>query len=375
MKIVLYLLGSIVTILTVIILIRQWQFRRNLKKQSAKFPVFTSPRPGLIYFSKQLPFQPDEMQIIYVEKDFSPVINAAFQEHYKEISEMISQKGYRLFYAPAISSKIQDTEYLKYNFPGIQPDKIKTANFQELNLLQYLLPESEVSCGFLRLKLDGETKYGFSKFEFDEQLPLISQVETYLGKVGEDPIFFSLGRPDSEDDVADFNFWQKSRELMDDVKAKISELRMLGVEEMLIRNLVEIQHQLSTVKISNDNRIFLPEFQKEIKMAPLPKAVFLLFLQHPEGILFKNLPDYRAELLSIYNKLAHTDDREITEKSIVDVTDPSSNSINEKCSRIREAFLREMNDEIARHYYVTGNRGEVKKIELNRDLVAWEEEK
>jgi len=365
----------VIFILTIIILIRELQFRLNLKKQSAKFPTFSNPRQGLIYFSKQLLFQPDEMQIIYVEKDFSPAINAAFQEHYQEISKMISEKGYRLFYAPTINSKILNPEYLKYNFPGIQPDKIETANFQELNLLQYLLPESEIKCGFIRLKLDGETKYGFSYFEFDEQLPLIPQVETYLGKVGKDPIFFSLGRPDSEDDVADFNFWQKSRELMDDVKAKISELRMMGVEEMLIRNLVEVQHQLSTLKIDNENRIFLPEFEKEIRMAPLPKAVFFLFLRHPEGILFKNLPDYRTELLSIYDKLAHTDDREIIEKSIIDVTDPSSNSINEKCSRIREAFLREMNDEIARNYYVTGNRGEVKKIELNRDLVVWEGER
>jgi len=91
--------------------------------------------------------------------------------------------------------------------------------------------------------------------------------------------------------------------------------------------------------------------------------------------LFKNLPDYRDELLSIYNKLANSDDRFKVEKSITDLTDPSSNSINEKCSRIREAFLREINDEIACQYYVTGNRGEVKKIELNRDLVVWEGEK
>lgn len=365
----------VIFLLTIIILIREWLFRRNLKKQSAKFPVFISPRPELIYFRKQLPFQPDEKQIVYVEKDFSPKINDEFKEHYQEISEMISQKGYRLFYSPKMSSKILDPEYLGYNFPGVLPEKIETIHIQELNLLQYLLPESEIRCGFIRLKLDGEAKYGFSKFEFDEQLPLIPQVETYLSKIGEDPIFFSLGRPDSEDDVADFNFGQKSRELMDDVIAKISELRMMGVEEMLIRNLVEVQYQLSTLEIDNENRIFLPEFEKEIKMAPLPKAVFFLFLRHPEGIFFKNLPDYRTELLSIYDKLTHTDDREIAEKSIIDVTDPSSNSINEKCSRIREAFLREVNDEIARNYYVTGNRGEVKKIELNRDLVVWVGEK
>jgi hypothetical protein len=38
----------------------------------------------------------------------------------------------------------------------------------------------------------------------------------------------------------------------------------------------------------------------EIKMEPLTKAVYLLFLNHPEGILFKHLPDYRQELANIY---------------------------------------------------------------------------
>ena len=33
------------------------------------------------------------------------------------------------------------------------------------------------------------------------------------------------------------------------------------------------------------------------------KAVYLLFLNHPEGILFKHLPDYREELTEIYVKL------------------------------------------------------------------------
>ena len=41
----------------------------------------------------------------------------------------------------------------------------------------------------------------------------------------------------------------------------------------------------------------------EIKMEPLVKSVYLLFLKHPEGIMFKCLPEYREELAQIYNRI------------------------------------------------------------------------
>ena len=59
-------------------------------------------------------------------------------------------------------------------------------------------------------------------------------------------------------------------------------------------------------------------------------------------------------------------------QSIEDVTNPLLNSINEKCARIRGAFVGQFDDHLARHYYIDGLRGEAKKIALPRDLVVWE---
>ena len=59
-------------------------------------------------------------------------------------------------------------------------------------------------------------------------------------------------------------------------------------------------------------------------------------------------------------------------QSIVDVTNPMQNSINEKCARIRAAFVGQFDDYMARHYYIDGRRGEAKKIILPRDLVVLE---
>ena len=48
------------------------------------------------------------------------------------------------------------------------------------------------------------------------------------------------------------------------------------------------------------------------------------------------------------------------------------NSINEKCARIRAAFVGQFDDYMAKSYYVDGHRGEAKKIALPRNMVIWE---
>ncbi len=51
---------------------------------------------------------------------------------------------------------------------------------------------------------------------------------------------------------------------------------------------------------------------------------------------------------------------------------PMDKSINEKCARIRGAFVSQFDDHLSRYYYIDGLRGEAKKIALPRDLVVWE---
>lgn len=110
----------------------------------------------------------------------------------------------------------------------------------------------------------------------------------------------------------------------------------------------------------------------EIKLRPLPKAVYLLFLRHHEGILFKSLPDYRDELVGIYQELRGGELSDREERSVLDVTSPLSNSINEKCARIREAFLDKFDQHLARYYYVDGRKGEPKRIALPNNLIEWQ---
>ena len=127
---------------------------------------------------------------------------------------------------------------------------------------------------------------------------------------------------------------------------------------------------IKKIVITKDYRILIGD--KEIKMEPIVKAVYLLFLKHPEGLAFKTLPDYRKELTSIYAGLKPLGLNDRVIQSIEDVTNPLLNSINEKCSRIKAVFANELDEPMLTNYIIMGKSGEVKKITLPRDLVIWE---
>ena len=161
--------------------------------------------------------------------------------------------------------------------------------------------------------------------------------------------------------------------LLGEMKDMVRKLRHYGVDNAAIEAVLHEEEALSALYVTKDHRIFLGDNRVEIHMEPLVKAVYLLFLNHPEGIVFKNLPDYRGELTKIYSEVRPWGLSERALQSIEDVTNPLLNSINEKCARIRRAFVAQFDDHLARHYYIDGLRGEAKRISLPRDLVVWEQ--
>ena len=145
-------------------------------------------------------------------------------------------------------------------------------------------------------------------------------------------------------------------------------IKRLGFHEEKLKN----QIKLSGLTITREYAIMLADYNKEVKMEPIVKAVYLLYLNHPEGIAFKCLPDFRKELADIYQKIKPLGLTERAIRSIEDVTNPLLNSINEKCSRIRAIFQAEVDASLLDQYIITGKSGEAKKISLSRDLVVWE---
>ena len=117
-----------------------------------------------------------------------------------------------------------------------------------------------------------------------------------------------------------------------------------------------VRGHLSRLVITSDYRFLLPDIGNvEVDLQPVHKAVYLLFLNHPEGIEFKHLSEYKDELRQWYRKTSKMMDLEKIEESVDHLTNPLDNAINEKCSRIKRAFLDVMDEYSASYYIISGH--------------------
>jgi len=171
----------------------------------------------------------------------------------------------------------------------------------------------------------------------------------------------------------------KEHDLISQIKSDIQNLKNLGFYEILLKEIGGILFENKTTKlfqpsglvIDEDFRIFLSDFNNmEIVMTPLPKSLFILFLRHPKGINLKSLIEYKRELLEIYKLLSYRETYFNMVESVNRICNPFEGSINEKLSRIKEAFLKQISIDTAKHYIIVGERGEAKKIEIDRSLIT-----
>ena len=127
------------------------------------------------------------------------------------------------------------------------------------------------------------------------------------------------------------------------------------------------------IRITQDYRILLPDrFDTEIRLRPLVKTVFLLFLRHPEGIRFGELQEYRDEMLDLYRGVTRRSSGPELERSIDRLVDPRDNSIHEKAAKLSAALSRYFEPQELPAYALTGKAGTPKRIRLDRSLVEWE---
>jgi hypothetical protein len=187
---------------------------------------------------------------------------------------------------------------------------------------------------------------------------------------------------------------EKLEHIVAEIQQRIELLRKQGRTDLVLRAvsplvLEELQveaakSKLSPLVITSTYRFLLPAYGKEVDLSPLHKTVYIFFLNHPEGIEFKQLVDYKSELYDIYKKIATRMDISKIKESVDRLVDPLDNAINEKCSRIKKAFI-DITDEYTAQYYIISSHMEqpvsatgkiwykrLKVIRLPRNFVHYE---
>ena len=154
-------------------------------------------------------------------------------------------------------------------------------------------------------------------------------------------------------------------ELALELKRLVSQLQAEGRSDLLLKaigvplleelRIEAAKGKLSRLVITKDYRFILADYLKEVELQPVHKAVYLLFLAHPEGIEFKYLRDYRDELLGYYMATAKMMDKDKIIEGVDHLVDPLDNAINEKCSRIKQVYMKLMDEYTASYYIISGH--------------------
>lgn len=133
----------------------------------------------------------------------------------------------------------------------------------------------------------------------------------------------------------------------------------------------------SEIVIDSKCRILFPLFSKnqEVIMDALPKAVFILFLFHKEGLYYKMLDNHKEELERIYLIIKQEEknvDLYVARETIENLVDPAGNRIYEVCSLIRQSLRSVIPKEVFKQYNICGVKDKRFKIMIDRRLVRIE---
>jgi hypothetical protein len=370
-------------------------------------------RPNRLIFSLQ---RADfvQNQVIYIGADNDDKITAYIDQNYELIKKKLAEKDLTFIYFPKLKDDIE--ELLKiikpafnYTFPQFnnQDFAFIKSFFESMTAKEYYnfiidalqLPDFPKPSLLKNLHniYEGEENLFYS-FPLDENIgtDLMPYIERTVkaNAISDGEEWFQKPKEEPKYNADDSFEWEATK-ISDEIKSKIEFLSANGkhkaLAEMVIHicstlkdtqpalfekikalNISENKAKLSQMVIDKNHRIFLPDYGNiEIVMPPLPKTLYLFFLQHPNGIMLHDLMDHKKELLSIYNKITNSSEPTEIIKRIDDMVDMTNNSINEKCSRIKEAFVSKIDDSLAQHYYVNGKRGATKKVSIPSNLVVF----
>ena len=166
-----------------------------------------------------------------------------------------------------------------------------------------------------------------------------------------------------ESDYAQMLEGMEARELLMLIHAAHQRLKELDGPEKLAPVDLYIDKRYS-IRMGSENGLELP-------LRPMVKALFILFLKHPEGILLKRRGDYQGELEKIYGILAPAVSKDTLHRRIERLLDLESNAFSENTSALNARLDALFADGAADAYKIQGRNGYPRKISLNPLLVHW----
>lgn len=418
-------ISSIIVILLFIVLIIFFPFifiiilkkdKKDKKEKEDRIPessdsiIFKSDRPRYQFLMHHdETFRPNVRQIIYMESSYNPEIHDFIRRNYDELRSLFlteynkewCDEGLEFIYLPYFIEALDFSELFSYNRPditqkiqiskdailkSIQDAYIRNLYGNVYGSLHPILGQPVEHCaenisikqGFIHYKRTQyneynnktEDEYTYFPLTYENDKQFWGLIKQYLVVTGTIDCAYSNRK--THQDVPQ-KYDEEVIEITKEIQERVQRLKCLGLNNMIINKLILPDITLSRLHITKDYRIFLTDYNNtEIIMPTLSKALYFFYLRHPEGIPFKYLDNYKGELFTIYKRITNRDDINTLKKSIEYLVSPEYNSINEKVSRIKSAFISAFDENIAQNYYITMQNTIIlnRCITLDRNLVS-----
>lgn len=127
----------------------------------------------------------------------------------------------------------------------------------------------------------------------------------------------------------------------------------------------------SRLLINTQNRTLrFPEYaQGEVKLNPKELALYLLFLEHKEGLALNQVVDFKEELLEFYKDLSGQTNQDKMQATIELLADYRENELNITLSRIRKKIKDHIGKDFAQKYTIELIENNKHGISLDREFV------
>ncbi|GER58129.1 hypothetical protein ULMA_02370 [Patiriisocius marinus] len=317
--------------------------------------------------------------VIFIDNGNQEDVVSYIKSNYNAIQETFKTEGKRFLLLSEITNISSILKPLRYHYPRLTLDDV-WRNLDFKTLKNYLGYKGNITTGLLSIDANCE----FIQFESTSIASFRKLIDGYLNDYKQkrlsiedcDELPFYFGESDSDDNIKLDDETKKTvdaiLEQFETLKNKGNLLQILPIVEGYLKT----QHtahldKLSTLKIDKNFTIFLRDYNLEIKLSHLTKSIYLLFLNHPEGILLTELNSHKKELLEYYKSISNRLDFDKINESIDDIINTSSNAIYVHLSRIKSAFTKVMHHSIAQYYFIDGGKNKPKKIDLRSDLIIW----
>lgn len=281
-------------------------------------------------FSSFFNFRYSYNVILFLDESLNPAFSDYFEKNFTDLKDKFSEKERNFIKIPETTEKTDLIDY-KYFFPQ---SNIKFKNFNSIrkemygnidsSILKFLNYEGSIKTGFLSIfernivfveKLEHETIEEF----------VINYIENLGTKAKEEKIniFYSLDKDKSKKKEPAIEIDETTEKIVEEIQLKVQQLVETGnffliapLMERLLNQPFFPKTKISQIKITSDFKILLTDYDMEIKMNHLTKAIYFLFLKEEEPIDLNNLHQYKTKLLNLYKHISYKNSLEDMEESI-----------------------------------------------------------